>query len=150
MFGFFKKIKQAANTQLRANIIRDTYKIAIKDILVQNGVNPAAVDKLPMETLFRLPEATILTILEIYCGVKNQNPFLDDKYVFQSIEEMRSSAVRGSENFPQDNLLDYITYRLELEHGKMSEGHLSKDVLLKIIRFMKSQFSEDIAGHINV
>lgn len=115
MFGFFKKVKQAANTQLRANIIRDTYKIAIKDILIQNGANPAAVDKLSIETLFRLPEATVLTILETYCGAKNQSSFVDDKHVFQAIEEMRSSAVRGSKNFPQNNLLDYITYRLELE-----------------------------------
>lgn len=65
------------------------------------------------EDLIGLPEATIVTIVEMYSTFARAG--LKDQEIFDSIEAQRSMFGVGSDQHPPA-LLSYVTYRIRLEH----------------------------------
>jgi hypothetical protein len=73
------------------------------------------VDDLPDSVLMGLPEATIVTIVETYCVMKQQAN-LPDEVILEAIEAHRSTFGDTGTIPSLPTLSSYIKYRLSLEH----------------------------------
>lgn len=78
-------------------------------------IDNRTIDRLSGLELYSMPESTIVSIVELYVGLKNMN--IPDKEIFQQFELMRP----GSGRIPLPlNLKTYVYYRIQLEHNDNS------------------------------
>lgn len=73
------------------------------------------IDSLSETMLMGLPEATIVTIVETYWQLRNQE--LSDKEILEAIENHRASFGDAGTLPSQLTLSNYIKYRVRLEHS---------------------------------
>lgn len=73
-------------------------------------------DRIPDFVLMRLPEATIVGIVETYWRRKRQDPYLADKKIFEAIEAKRLRVIEKRAMPCPLTLSSYIKYRIGIEH----------------------------------
>ncbi len=113
--GLFSKIFGGGKFSREA-LIKRLAKERVKNdpLAVTMGFNESMIDSLGTMELMGIPEAAIVTIIETYAlSLKSGAP---EEAVLHHIENHRSQIGSGSMPEPL-NLVNYIKYRLEIEHG---------------------------------
>lgn len=126
----------------KTNLIKTLAKMRIRsDPMAANfGISEEDINYLNETMLMGLPEATIVTIVETYWKIK-EDKNVDDKEIFEHIENIRSSTngVRG--NLPGTfTLFSYIKYRLDIDHYVVVS--LSDDFIKKAIEKTNQYFGK--------
>lgn len=126
-----RKSSQSSNTNpnsdsrrkglTKDSLIRMSIKKRIKDQKLK--VSPEYVDEMPMMSLMNFPEATVVTIVEVYSGLRQKGG--SEKKSIKQIETIRSSAGQGKFN-SKFSLSDFVQYRLQIEHPNddLTEEHI--------------------------
>lgn len=104
------------SARTKEDLVRELAKARIADDPTAEifGATPSTIEGLPPMVLMGLPEATIVTIVETYLTGRAQG--LPEHQVFELMEAHRSMVAHGDPPQPCD-LMSYIKYRVEIEHG---------------------------------
>ena len=101
----------------KIGLIRDLakYRICNDNTLRQSGLTADVIDSEPDLSILGLPEATLVTIVETYIGLKKQG--VPDTEIFSLIEAHRALLIESDALPSRPTLRSYISYRLSLEHN---------------------------------
>lgn len=95
------------------------------------GFHPSMVDELPPHVLIGLPEATLLTIVESF-AILVQEEGASPQQALAAIERHRSIEISGVAH-PPAMLEEYVVYRVALEHQdgpSIQREHVADCVLM--------------------
>lgn len=119
-------IKSKLGFSLRAekeSLVKEYLKSRIRDENI--NVNPFHVDSLSFKDLMLFPEATIVTISELYSILRNNGN--SHKKSITEIEQIR--RLNGYGDFDvNSSLIGYVAYRMKIEHrgDLIHKDHISK------------------------
>jgi hypothetical protein len=113
LFGNLFKHGEIDKNSLIKNLVR--LRLRNDPTVAAMGIREDMTDSLSAFQLAGLPEGTLVTIVETWSILHKQGA--EDDEIFSRIEEHRSRMFpRGQMSTPL-NLMNYIKYRIELEHS---------------------------------
>jgi len=131
----------------KIDFIRKLAKMRIQnDPMAANfDIKAEDLDYLTDTMLLGLPEATIVTIVEIYWKIKEKEN-IDNKTIFEYIEKIRTASDEAKINLPQSlTMFNYIKYRLNKEHSSylQIDDDFLKEAIYKTNQFFNKTYTQN-------